>query len=302
LSQAQKVARQKALTVLTLEIAAMATVNSLAQSAFQGQSWQDIKDGFAERLHALGVKFKDDPLSLLAHPLDAIGSLSETASNPHGKEDRVRMDEDKEGNAYYLRLPVGKVGEELKSYASPASALTLLHNKLSTFVKPIADLTQNEDHQGRRIINPHDPALKQVAAFASYWVKSQLPVDDAVALKHLATGDADRMDKAKLLGTATGLTVGKEAGGDAVAELRYANREQQAKLHDVLPDVREAVRRGDTDAAYDLLEQAGQTPREIRNTLRMIEQPDRMSKSALRKFNAHADDDERARLDKIRNR
>lgn len=302
LSQAQKIARQKALTVLTLEIAAMATVNSLVQSALQGQSWQDIKDGFADRLGKLGVKFKADPLTMLSHPLEAIGSLSETSNNPHGKENRVHLDEDEQGNAYYLRLPVGKVGEELKEYGSPlSSGLTLLHNKMSTFVKPFADLfAGNEDRQGRRIINPDDPALKQVAKFAAYWVKSQLPVDDMMALKHVVQGDADRMDKVKLMGTATGLTVSKEAGGDAVAELRYQNREQQAKLHDVLPDVREAVRRGDTGSAYDMLEQAGQTPREIHNTLKMIDQPDRMSKQALRKFNQHAADDARERMDHFR--
>lgn len=300
LTQAQKATRAKAVTVLALEIGAMATVNSLVQSAMQGQDWQDIKAGFGERLSKLGVKLHDDPLSVLKNPLDSLSSLSETSGNPHGKEDRVRIGEDEDGNSYYARLPVGKVGEELKAYSNLESGLHLLHSKMSTFIKPIADLTQNEDFQGRRIIKPGDPILKQVGGFVGYWIKSQLPVDDLSALKHMAQGTADKMDKAKLLGTATGLTVGKVAGGDAVAELRYASHEQQAKLRDVLPDVREAMRRGDPDKAYDLLESAGETPHEIRSLMRQMDNPDKLSKSALKKFRNHASDDEVARMDKLR--
>lgn len=302
ISQVQAIARKKAASVLVLDIAAMATVTSLAQALWQGQTGQQIGDDFKERLAKLGLKLKEDPMAVLGHPLDAISSLSQGADNPHGKEDRVRVGEDEKGNSYYARLPVGKVGEELKQYGNLATGLHLLHNKMSTFLRPIADLTANEDFSGKRIIDPNDNVLQQVAKFGAYWVKSQLPLEDVAALGHVVSGKADTMDKLKLMGTATGVSVSKVSGGDAVAEMRYQNREQQAKLRDVLPDVREALRREDVDKATQLLEGAGQEPREIARTIRQIENPDRTSKQAIRQFNRHSTDQERDKLEKMRSR
>lgn len=301
-STAQSIARKKAAAVLILDVAAMTTIGSLAQALWQGQTGQQIADDFKDRLAKLGHKLKDDPLSIIGHPLDALSSLSQTADNPHGREDRVRVGEDDQGNSYYARLPVGKVGEELKHYGNVISGLHLSHNKLSTFLKPIAELTANEDFNGREIIDPHANVIVQLVKFGAYWVKGQLPVEDLTALAHLAKGDGDHMDKLKLLGTATGLSVGRLAGGDAVAEMRFQMREHESKLRNVLPDVREAVRRDNVDLAQQLLEDAGQTPREIQQTIRRIDQPDRVSKQQLRRFNQLATDDERARLDRMRSR
>lgn len=302
LSKAQSLTRKKGAMVLALDVGAMAVVNSVVQSMVQKQDWHDIVQGFGDRLGKLGNKLVEHPWSVIVHPLDSIGSLSETASNPHGKEDRVRIGEDEAGNSYYMRLPVGKVGEEMKSYGNLITGLHLLHNKMSTFVRPIADMTQNEDFSGRRIVNPDDPAIKQVAKFGAYWVKSQLPLDYLSAGAHLVKGDADQMDKALLLGTATGLSVGKLAGGDAVAEIRYQSRDQQARLRDVLPDAREALRRGDEDKARELLEGAGETPREINNLIRQMDNPGRVSRASMRKFEQHASDEDKAKMEAIRNR
>jgi hypothetical protein len=302
LSEAQKIARKKALAVLVLDIGAMTTAASLAQALWQGQTGQQIADDLKERLAKLGLHFKDDPLAVLIHPLDSLGSLSQTADNPHGKEDRVRVGEDEQGNSYYMRLPVGKVGEEIKQYGNLVTGMHLAHNKMSTFMRPIADLTANEDFTGKRIINPDDNIVKQAAAFAAYWVKSQMPMEEMKSAAHLATGTADHMDKLKLLGMATGLSVSKLAGGDEVAEMRYQNREQQAKLRDVLPDAREAVRRGDVDKAQQILEDAGQTPKEAMRILSQIDNPDRISQSQRRKFYQHATDEERERIERMRAR
>lgn len=302
ISKVQAIARKKAASVLVLDIAAMATVTSLAQALWQGQTGQQIGDDFKERLAKLGLKLKEDPMAVLGHPLDAISSLSQGADNPHGKEDRVRVGEDEQGNSYYARLPVGKVGEELKQYGNLATGLHLLHNKMSTFLRPIADLTANEDFTGKRIINPEDNVLQQVAKFGAYWVKSQMPAEEIASLGRAVQGKADTMDKLKLLGTATGVSVSKVSGGDAVAEMRYQNREQQAKLRDVLPDVREAIRRDDMDKAMKLLEDAGQDPRESARTIRQIENPDRTSKQSLRQFNRHATSEERDKLERMRSR
>lgn len=300
LAQAQGIARRKAAAVLVLDVAAMTTVASLAQALWQGQTGQRIADDFKERLAKLGHKLADDPMAIIGHPLDALSSLSQTADNPHGREDRVRVGEDENGNSYYARLPVGKVGEELKQYGNLSTGMHLAHNKMSTFLRPIADLTANEDATGRRIIDPGDNVVKQAAKFGAYWVKSQLPLEDMAALAHVARGSADTMDKLKLLGTATGLSVSRLAGGDEVAEMRNQIREQDAQLRDALPDARELVRRGDIAGAEDLLEAAGQPPREIQRTIRRIEQPDHLSRTQVRRFNQVATDEERERLERMR--
>lgn len=299
LAQAQRSARAKGAMVLALDIGAMTTIASLTQALVQGQSFQQISDDFKERLKKLGIKGRNDPLAVIGHPIDSLASLSQTADNPHGKEDRVRIGVDEHGNSYYARLPVGKVGEELKQYASPGSALHLLHNKMSTFVKPLADIANNQDFTGHSVYQPGDNMAKQIASMASYWVKSQFPLEEMKSAVHLADGTADRMDKAKLLGMATGLSVSKVTGGDVVAEMRWQSHEHSVAIRDVLPQVQEAIRRGDDDKAEKIMEDAGATPQEIRSAIRKIENPDRISSQTMRNFNKRSTEEQSDRVQKL---
>jgi hypothetical protein len=302
LAIAQRATRSKAAMILALDIGAMTTIASLTQALVQGQTFQQISDDFKERLAKLGIKAKNDPLAIIGHPIDSLAALSQTADNPHGKEDRVRIGSDEQGNSYYARLPVGKVGEELKQYSSPGSALHLLHNKMSTFIKPLADIANNQDFSGHSVYKPSDNIAKQIASMASYWVKAQIPLEEMKSAAHLVSGTADKMDKAKLAGMATGLSVSKVAGGDAVAEMRWESHEHSVAVRDVLPEVQELVRRDKVDEARDVLEKAGATPQEIKTTLRKIENPDRISNQTMRNFNKRANDDQRERIDKLRER
>ena len=299
LAAAQRQARAKGAMVLALDIGAMTTIASLAQAMVQGQSWQQISDDFKDRLKKLGIKAKNDPLSIIGHPIDSLASLSQTSDNPHGKEDRVRMGSDEQGNSYYMRLPVGKVGEELKQYSSPGSALHLLHNKMSTFVKPLADIANNQDFSGHSVYKPTDNMLKQVAAMASYWVKSQFPVEEMLSAGHLASGTADHMDKLKLLGMATGLSISKVKGGDAVAEMRWESHEHAVAVRDVLPQVQEALRRGEGDKARQIMVDAGASPQEIKSAIRKIQNPGRVTTQSRKNFNKHATDEQRTRMDRM---
>jgi hypothetical protein len=327
--QAQSVTRNKATAILLVDFAAMAAVNSIMQAWLAGQSGQQFLDDLKARAKALKVKIladeedaKNSPflegigkrLASAGRGLESLHALSQTADNPHGKEDRARLGEDEAGNSYYLRLPVGKTVEEMKMYMNPSNALTLLNNKMSPQAKAMVEIMNNQDFNGRRVRVPSDNAIKQIGAMAGHFLKAQVPFDDAVALKHLMSGDKDQggkvhmfgrdlnMDEAKLLGMATGLSVSKVTGGDVVAEMRYQAREQQAKLHDVLPHVREALRRDDEDTAVKLLQDAGQSNGEIRNLLRTLSTPGRISPQSMRKFQQHADDEGRERLDRMSNR
>jgi hypothetical protein len=107
------------------------------------------------------------------------------------------------------------------------------------------------------------------------------------------------MDEAKLMGTATGLSVSKLTGGDAVAEIRYAAREQQAKLSNVMPDVKDAVMRGDTAKAQKMLIDAGQTPKEAGRLILSIMAPNRITAARMRKFVEHASPEEIERMQKM---
>jgi hypothetical protein len=329
LDQAQSVTLKKAGAILLVDFAAMAALTSLTQAWFAGQSGQQWWEDLKERTARLGVKLDADnpmaflgpqwgklglPAAFLRHPFANLQALSQTDDNPHGKEDRVRIGEDEQGNTYYLRLPTGKVVEEMKQYLGIGTGLHLLHNKMSPMARAVAEVMENQDFQGRRVFLETDGAMQQVGAIAGHILKSQVPFDDMVALKHVMAGDKDQggkvhllgrdlnMDEAKLLGTATGLSVSKLSGGDAVAEMRYASREHEAAIRDVLPDVRELVRREQFDEAEQKLVDAGQSVQEARRTLRAIEQPDRISRAAVQKFARHADDQEQARLDRIKNR
>jgi hypothetical protein len=326
LKQAQAATRKKAAMILMADFGAMAIITTLMQAWLKGQDGDDFKRDLLERAHALGVKLDKEnplaflgptwgkaglPLALLRHPFENLDMLSQTHDNPHGKQDRIRLGEDEHGNTYYMRLPVGKVVEEMKSYLNLKSASDLIDAKASPLVKGIAEAKANKEFNGRQVYDEEANLLVQGAQVIGHVLKSQVPFDDFVALKNLATDNQHQggkvrmlgmdldMDEAKLMGTATGLSVSKLTGGDAVAEMRYAAREQQAKLSNVMPDVKDAVMRGDTDKAQKLLIDAGQTPKEASRLILTIMAPNRITAGRMRKFLEHASPEEVERMQKM---
>jgi hypothetical protein len=304
LGKAQATVRVKGGAVIAMDIAAMTFITSLVQALWQGQNGKQIAEDFKERTAALGRRIQEDPLKVAMQPLQALASLSQTADNAPGKEDRVRIGEDeKRGDSYYARLPVGKIGEELKNYMNFVSAMRMAHGKMSTFAKPFADLFGgNKDFQGQSIVDEHGNGFKQAAQFGAYWVKSQLPTEDIMSLVRVANGTADQMDKDKLLGTATGITVGRVAGGDAVAEMRDQARQTQASLSNALPGAKEAIRRGDIEGAEKLLIDAGQTPHEAQRILLSLQNPNMITNGKMKKFIQHASPEEIAKFQKMTQR
>lgn len=325
LKQAQAATRKKAALILAADFGAMAIITTLMQAWIKGDDGEDFLRDLKERAHALGVKLDKDnplaflgptwgkaglPLAALRHPFENLEMLSQTHDNPHGKQDRIRLGEDEHGNTYYMRLPVGKVVEEMKSYTNLSSASGMLDNKLSPLVKGAVEAKENRQFDGRSVYDKDANMVMQTGQVLGHLLKSQVPFDDFVALKNLMSGNEHKggkvkmlggefdMDEAKLLGTATGLSVSKLTGGDAVAELRYAAREQQAKLSNVMPDVKDAVMRGDTDKAQKLLIDAGQTPKEAGRLILSIMAPNRVTAARMRKFLEHATPEEVERMKK----
>jgi hypothetical protein len=326
LKQAQAATRKKAAMILMADFGAMAIITTLMQAWLKGDDGDDFKRDLLERAHALGVKLDKEnplaflgptwgkaglPLALARHPFENLEMLSQTHDNPHGKQDRIRLGEDEHGNTYYMRLPVGKVVEEMKSYTNLSSASSLIDAKASPLVKGLAEAKANKEFNGKQVYDEDANLLVQGAQVMGHLLKSQVPFDDFVALKNLATDNQHKggkvrmlgmdldMDEAKLMGTATGLSVSKLTGGDAVAEMRYAAREQQAKLSNVMPDVKDAVMRGDTDKAQKLLIDAGQTPKEAGRLILTIMAPNRITAGRMRKFLEHASPEEVERMQKM---
>jgi hypothetical protein len=326
LKQAQAATRKKAAMILMADFGAMAIITTLMQAWLKGDDGDDFKRDLLERAHALGVKLdKENPLAFMGptwgkaglalalarHPFENLEMLSQTHDNPHGKQDRIRLGEDEHGNTYYMRLPVGKVVEEMKSYTNLSSASSLIDAKASPLVKGLAEAKANKEFNGKQVYDEDANLLVQGAQVMGHLLKSQVPFDDFVALKNLATDNQHKggkvrmlgmdldMDEAKLMGTATGLSVSKLTGGDAVAEMRYAAREQQAKLSNVMPDVKDAVMRGDTDKAQKLLIDAGQTPKEAGRLILTIMAPNRITAGRMRKVLEHASPEEVERMQKM---
>lgn len=317
LKQAQAITRKKAGMILMADFGAMAIVTSLMQAWMNGDDGKKFVGDLRERAGKLGAKIKDDPtypLPFIGHPFDALESLSQTHDNPHGKQDRIRLGEDEHGNSYYMRLPVGKVVEEMKSYLNLSSASDLIDAKASPLMKGITEAKQNKDFYGRSVYDKDANLLVQTGQVVGHIMKTQVPFDDMTALKNIVNGDRHQggkvhvfgrdldMDQAKLLGTATGLSVSKLTGGDALAEMRYQEREHQGKVNDIMPDVKDAVMRGDVDKATEMMEKAGMDDKEIERTLNRIEDPGAISKGRMKKFEQHASDEELNRLDKMMNR
>jgi hypothetical protein len=329
LKQAQAVTRKKAGMILMADFGAMAIVTSLMQAWMNGDDGKKFTNDLRERAGKLGAKLdKENPLSFLGptwgkaglplaalrHPFDNLEMLSQTHDNPHGKQDRIRIGEDEHGNSYYMRLPVGKVVEEMKSYLNLSSATDLVNGKASPLAKGVVEAYNNRDFFGRTVYDKDANLLVQAAQVAGHIIKSQAPFDDMVALKNIVSGDRHQggkvhmlgtdldMDQAKLMGTATGLSVSKLTGGDALAEMRYTEREQRDRVNNIMPDVRDSVLHGDTDKAVQMMEKAGMDQREIMQTLNNIKEPGNISKGRMRKFQQHATDEEIGRLDKMMNR
>jgi len=307
LRDAKRVARTKAIQSVALDIALMYLVNAAAQAYFENEEqkkdWKYQVDKFGERWSDLKKKALEDPVSVMMHPFHSLESLTPQGHNMEGKRERIRVGDDKDGNTIYMRLPFGKVGEELLAYTSPGEASKLMANKRSPMLSGAFESLSNQDHWGHKIYDEHDNTMKQAAKAAWHFMKAQTPWDQLVAMKEVASGHGDEMDTKKAFGPFSGLTYSKVTGGDVLAQEYKAQRDFQDRKVAAMPDARHALKEGNDDEAWKILEDTGMTPKEIGQTIAKIKNPGRpMPANAFKKVYQHATDEQKAVIDELRGR
>ena len=307
LKQAQHKTHMKALATFVVDVAAMYIANSMTQDWLKrhagDETWAQQMQAYKDRLGALGDKLTHDPLTVLLHPWTSIESLTSTGQNVQGKEERIRVGDDEQGNTIYMRLPFGKIGEEFAAYTTPGTAMRLLHNKLSPMVKAAADIWNNNNGIGMKVYDDSKDAtlFKQVGEIVGYFLKAQVPWDMGKSAFDLARGTGDGMDNLKLFGPFVGLTFSKVTGGDAVAEAYAAMRDYDDRRARIMPEVKDLLKQGKEDEARDLLENIGMTQHEISSTLHHVEDPSsRLNRGLLRQFNRHATEEQKEAMDRFR--
>ena len=307
LRDAKRLARSKAIQGVALDIALMYLANGIAQAYFENEEmkkdWKYQVDKFGERWSDLQKKALEDPVAVFTHPFHSIESLTPQGHNIEGKRERIRVGDDKDGNTIYMRLPFGKVGEELLAYTSPNETSKLVANKRSPMLSGAFESLSNQDHWGRKIYNEEDNSVKQVAKALAHFAKAQTPWDQLVAMKEVASGHGDEMDYKKAFGPFSGLTYSKVTGGDVLAQQYKVMRDFQDRKAAAMPDAKHALKEGNDDEAWRILEETGMTPKEIGKTIAKIKNPGRpMPANAFKKVYQHATDEQKAVIDELRGR
>lgn len=302
LKAAQSEARRIGIGAFAIDIAMFFIVNSLVQDWLKGE-FENGFDGwlgkYKERAGTLAEKLDADPIGVLRQPFNSLESLTSTSENEPGKEGRIAWGEDKDGTMIYMRLPTGKIGEEFANYTKPDTLIKQAKNKLSTHIKPLTELWFNEDFAGRKIFEDTKDAntLVQVSDMVKHFLKAQVPSREIMAAYDLAQGKGDEVDMKKLIGPLMGMTFSTGApGGPEVGEMLAAERDYKDRVARVMPEVKRAIKYGETDVAEALLDGAGMPAREMSKLLNRLESPTGVTTSMTKRFNKHATEEQRDRL------
>jgi hypothetical protein len=297
------IARRKAIGAFIIDIALMYAANSVLQDVFDNwkrdKSWGAIAQGYVDRFHHLIKKGGENPLSVL-NPLTDLEEMSSTSGNEPGKKERILYDFDKHGTGIYMRMPIGKIGEEFVGWGT--SPLDMLKRKESTFTRPMIETFTNDKGFGKRVYNPDDPgvagAVRNVGKVVRNFMAAQIPVDAIQGLIDKSQGIQDDTTTYKLVGPLAGLTFSKGApGGPVVGEMYHTENIYRGKKADLMPTVQALIKQEKVDEAIDAMRSIGMPNAEINTVLRYAENPGaRFSKGNMKRFNQHSDDDAKERM------
>lgn len=308
---AKSMARRKAISIVTLDVALMYAGNSILQSAFHVMLGQG---GWSEEGHEYLRRLRDVVNDGAAHPLSLLnplwvagvpGRLSATADNEPGRQNRIMIGTAKDGTAIYARNPVGKIGDEFSGYFD--GPIDMARKKEGTLARPLLQIYSNDAGFGRKVYDPHAETLSEragvIGAIAKHLIASQLPVGQISAFSDLVKGEGDKfVNMAQALGPFAGVTFSKGApGGPAVGEMYDAKSRHQFAVDQALPDIRKQIKRGDVDGAIGRMTELdvpqGLQSYYIKTTLNPAL---RMSPRAVRDFYLHATPEQKQRFERAR--
>jgi hypothetical protein len=248
---ARTFAQRKAIGALIKDVALAHLGVALVMSAseyYHDRDFDKILEGYRDRWNRLLETAAKDPWDA-SNPFADLRALSPSSENEAGKEDRVRVGTQDDGTAIYMRLPFGKIGEEMEGYMT--KPLDMLRRKVGTIMKPLIEVYMNDKGFGRPVYESDAktvPAMmNSVVDSVAHIVADQFPVDSAVAakdmVKDIAAGkDPKGMDAAKALGPLAGVTFSKGApGGPAVGEMFDVEKRHRAEVQRIQADVRKMI-------------------------------------------------------------
>jgi hypothetical protein len=331
---ASKVLRSHSARSFLYDLALFYGMNAVIQTGIQGLA-QYLNDPDGDALDklgrvgtAIGQGYIRRAQELVArrneHPLDWVDfrnlltipeEMMPQWDNEKNKQDRILVGTDDRGRAIYVRNPFGKVGEEFKNWLT--QPITQLGNKLSPFIKPLAEIAMNEDFSGHKIFstdktNSMTADLGALGAMLTHIMKAQgadsplftVPGGIYQAISEAVQGKSvSKLDLARSLLPATGLSISRgDVLGPRGSVLRgVADRQKDAYLA-AYPKIVEDVVHGRTEDAAQKLFDLGDSADEARRTIKGIQNPQKKTLPSGylgRQFREHATPADRKRLEHV---
>jgi hypothetical protein len=305
LGTAKNIARRKAIAAFMLDIGLAYGTYAVVQDGLAkmrgDKDWNDILQGYLDRFNSMMDRVHESPLEL-TNPFFIPDSLSPTEENEPGKQDRMLTGYNEDGSARYVRVPIGKVGEEFKGWAT--KPLEMLKNKESTLIRPIIQTFNNDKGFGRKVYDPDDPgiqgALKNVGRIIQNFMEAQLPSEAIKGASKVISGQGDASDAMKAIGPFFGVTFSKGAPGGPVAGIAHdIERRHRAQLAATMPQVRAMLQEGNVDDAVELMQKAKMSEEEIGTAIRLAMNPKaKISEKTISDALQHGTPQEQERLRK----
>jgi hypothetical protein len=273
---ASNAAQRAAIGAFIVDISLTIVAGSILQDAFSKMRGEkdlsQIEQGYVDRFNKLLEAGKEDPLVAI-NPLEWGQRMSSTYENEPGKQNRILAWYGEDGTAFYIRNPLGKIGEEFTGWTQ--NPIQMVKNKLGTIPRPILQTLVNDQYLGafpkpKKVYDPDDHLYKIAGEFAFNFLVNQIPVSSVQAANDLFMGESNEKTAAmqQILGSITGFTTSHGfPGGPEVGRYVKAKSDHEKKVDKVLPDVRKLLADGKQDEAMELMNSVNMDPKEIKSQL-----------------------------------
>lgn len=245
-----------------------------------------------------------------ANPFTAFGFMKDvppqTENEPRG-QGRALIGYDDQGTALYMRNPMGKTGEELEGWLT--SPLDMVKKKLSPMAKPLSDIYNNADYAGRKVYDPYpdtpEKVLRAMFAITGHFMAAQVPSDVLAGLAKIVgpgvkeTDEEKTINVAKVVGPLMGFSISQGApGGPAMGEKFKYDEEHDFQVQQIMPEVHDRIKNGDTDGAIEEMTKANIPPGLQRYYIQTTIDPrSRTARKGFAQFYNTLDANDKARVD-----
>jgi hypothetical protein len=268
---------------------------------------EDELEGYWERFADLMHRLVEHPFNVVTHPIMLLESLSSTSENEPGKKGRILVGYQPDGTAIYARLAVGKVTEELIGWVS--SANEMLHNKLSTFARPLNEIWSNDSGFGHKLYNPkaetYTEQAKNAIKIGAAIVGSQIPLDTIKgAIEWAQGGPGSDVSGLKAIAPFLGTTISKGyPGGPELGVINAAKEQQRYRQNEWMPTIRKQILNGEIDKAVEKMTELGISPELQRYYITTTQNPKaRLNKRQMQDFMRYATPEQRKEFEAAQRR